>query len=150
MAAPHRAVSAGGCDHIGLCTADAERLVDFYRQAFGLEVTREEVLPPSLAEAVFGVPDRCRFVKMAPPPRAGASGEPPVITVELFQPLGMPLPRRDPLGVGVNHWGLRVGDRQRAAEALSARGVTVIEVARGGRPIFFVRDPDGNLIELRE
>lgn len=152
MSAPPRTASSGngGCDHIGLFTNDTGKLVAFYREGFGFEVSREEVLPPELTGAIFGLRRECLFTKMSPPSRTGGTSAAPAVTIEIFQPLGGALPERDPGTVGPNHWGLRVGDRTRAAEVLSSLGIPVIEVPRGDRSIYFTRDPDGNLIELRD
>lgn len=137
---------SGGCDHLGLFTDDVDRLALFYGEAFGFTVEKDEVLSLDLARSIFGVKSACRFVKLAAADREGGA----VVALELFQPLDVKLDSRRGTAAGYNHWGLRVGDRAEVARALRNRGVPVVEVDRKGHSVFFVKDPDGNLIELRD
>lgn len=137
-------VGTGQCDHLGLFTNDADRLVRFYCRHFGFTVEGDDILPSSLARKIFGVTGACRFLKLSV-----EKGSPASLRIEIFQPLGEKLGRRRAGSVGCNHWGISVGDRAAFARSLSRRKVPVIEIVRGGRPIYFVRDPDGNRIELR-
>lgn len=55
--------------------------------------------------------------------------------------------------IGTKHFGLRVEDVEAFAEALRGRGVEALEppkLGRTGIKYFFVRDPDGILVELVE
>jgi len=141
---------SGGCDHLGLFTNDAGRLVDFYRKVFGFTVIREETLPAALVRTIFGIGCDCRFVKLARPPSPEiAAGAGPVV-LEIFQPFRCRLGRRRKDSVGCNHWGLLVGERLAFVEELRRRGVPVIEARRGEHSVFFIRDPDGNRIEVRQ
>ena len=135
---------SGQCDHLGLFTNDADRLVRFYCRHFGFVVEGDDLLPSSLVRKIFGVPGACRFVKLSP-----EKGSPASLRIEVFQPLGEKLGRRRNGSVGCNHWGMSVGDRAAFARSLARRKVPVIEIVREGRQIYFVRDPDGNRIELR-
>ena len=134
----------GRCDHLGLFTNDADRLVRFYCRHFGFTVERDDVLTSTLAGRIFGVPGPCRFIKLAPD-----AGNPSSLRMEIFQPLGRKLSRRLNGSVGCNHWGIAVGDRASFARSMARRKVPVVEIARGGRTVYFIRDPDGNRIELR-
>jgi len=135
----------GTCDHLGFFTNDADRLVDFYRDAFGFAVEKEDILPSSVVRQIFGISASCRFIKLA----AGGHFLSPV-KLELFQPLARKLGRRRNGLVGCNHWGLRVGDRMEFVRAFRKQGISVIEARRGKHSVYFVRDPDGNRIELRD
>jgi len=141
-----KAGSSGGCDHLGLFTGDIDGLASFYGRAFGFTVEKDDVLPLSLARSIFGIKSACRFVKLTAVDRAGGTA----VALELFQPLDMKLEDRQGTAAGYNHWGLRVGDRAGVARSLRNRGVPVIEVDRKGHSVYFVKDPDGNLIELRD
>jgi catechol 2,3-dioxygenase-like lactoylglutathione lyase family enzyme len=132
-----------GCDHIGMMTNRPDRLIDFYRDKLGFTVEKEDILPSSLMKAIFGVPSRCRFVKMA------CSGEGGTVFIEIFHPLTAVTARRQSRAAGINHWGFRVGSREEFCRLLRRRGVPVIEVSRNSRTIYFIRDPDGNRVEIR-
>jgi catechol 2,3-dioxygenase-like lactoylglutathione lyase family enzyme len=141
-----KARSSGGCDHLGLLTDDIDGLALFYGQAFGFTVERDEVLSLSVARSIFDIGSACRFVKLTAVDREGGTA----VALELFQPLDMKLESCRGTTAGYNHWGLRVGDRAGVARTLRNRRVPVIEVDREGHSVFFVKDPDGNLIELRD
>lgn len=135
----------GACDHLGFFTNDADRLVDFYREMFGFAVEKEDLLSSSIVRQIFGISSPCRFIKLA----AGRH-LPSSVRLEIFQPLTRKLGRRRNGLVGCNHWGLRVGDRVEFARTFRRGGIPVIEARRGEHSVFFVRDPDGNRIELRD
>lgn len=59
---------------------------------------------------------------------------------------------RDIPGVGV-HIAVQVEDLEQAKQELTARGITFQELtpppSMRANPVLFVRDPDGNVVELR-
>lgn len=60
-------------------------------------------------------------------------------------------PGNDLTALGVKHFGLRVSDIHAARAGVVERGFTdVTDVTRGRHPVdyFFVRDPDGNWLEI--
>lgn len=52
--------------------------------------------------------------------------------------------------MGYNHWGLRVNNRVAFCRSLKKKRVKVIEITRNNRKVYFIKDPDGNLIEMRD
>jgi catechol 2,3-dioxygenase-like lactoylglutathione lyase family enzyme len=137
------------CDHVGLFTNDAARLVRFYCSSLGFSVEKEEILPASIMKAIFGLADSCRLVKLAGGGAAGKDPSPP-LKVEIFQPLRVKLSRRRNGIVGFNHGSFSVDDRMRFVQGLRSGDVPLIEVRRNGHSVFFIKDPDGNRIEIRD
>ena len=129
-----------GCDHIGILTPDAEQLASFYTKVLGFERTAESALPKSVMGTIFGLNDECRFLKLH------KNG----FMIEIFQPLSFRLTERITAAIGINHWGYSVEDRVAFANELRRKGHHLIEVDRDGRSVYFLVDPDGNRIEIRD
>ena len=127
------------CDHIGIFTRNAQRLESFYVTVLGFKREKKDVLPASLMKALFGVNSGCTLTRLASRN----------VKLELFQPTSVRPGRRLNTAQGYNHWGYHVGDREKLIRKLSRRGVNVIEAKRGDHTVYFLRDPDGNRIELR-
>lgn len=147
-------------NHIGIFTGHHKRLLDFYLPVLGLKKEYQAILPKEVMYPIFGISYECHMVKLI------GGG----IALEIFwlAPLeakGKPGKRKVPLtGLddyklksagrwmsGYNHFGLEVKDRDRFIKRLKTRfRVRIIKVDRGGRFVYFIRDPDGNLIEVKE
>lgn len=140
----------GGCDHIGIFSNNADRLLRFYCRDIGFVVEKEEILSPSLMRSIFGISCACRLIKLRLAGNSSQGGGSASVSLEIFQPAGTKVARRKNATAGYNHWGFRVGDRRKFVRVLQKKKVPVTEVKREGRSIFFVRDPDGNRIEVRE
>jgi glyoxylase I family protein len=125
-----------GIDHVVLRVADRERALGFYCGVLGLSVEREQ---PELGLTQL---------------RAGRS------LIDLVTTDGV-LGRRDSgsaakIGAGVDHIALEVGplDESAVQAHFGHHGVDVVEAglrygARGEGLSLYVRDPDGNKIELK-
>lgn len=119
-----------GIDHVVVRVADPARALAFYQGVLGLAVEREQ---PELG-----------LIQL----RAGRS----LIDLIPGGPAEMAAPRRD----NIDHFALEVHPFEEAAlrEHLQAMGVTIVESglrygAGGEGPSLYVRDPDGNKIELK-
>lgn len=116
-----------GLHHASLVIADSRQAASFYGDLLGLtQVARPDLGFPGLWYDLGG-------------------GQ----TLHLLQ-----VPNPDPAARGVRpgrdrHLALRVGRVEPVLRRLEAAGVAV-ERSRSGRPAAFVRDPDGNAIELIE
>ena len=128
------------CDHIGFLTDNAQTMIDFYTQLLGFRIIGDSMLPASIMEKIFDVRAECRFVKM----------EKEGFMVEFFQPLAERSLAHAANKVGMNHWGFCVEDRFEFVEKIRAQGVSVTEIDRNGRSVYFIMDPDGNRIEIRD
>ena len=116
-----------GLDHIVLDCSDVERSVAWWRDELGLEPLRLE---------------------------EWRRGEAPFVSVRLNTTTIIDLVAREPTGENMNHVAITVEDVDLEALAASGR----FEVVGGPAPLFgaqgmgvgvYVRDPDGNTVELR-
>lgn len=127
-------------DHVGVSVSNLSRSIEFYRQNFGFTLERLIELPQ-------------RNLKVALLQKAG-------FTIEMLQFAdALPLPdyrkttESDGKTIGVKHFCMRVNDIQGVSDFLKRNGVEFAsEVAVGVRGLrrFFVKDPDGILVELSE
>jgi catechol 2,3-dioxygenase-like lactoylglutathione lyase family enzyme len=129
--------------HLGVTVRDLDCAVEFYRDALGLAVlARFTVSGEAFAEGV-GVPGATgSFVHLD----AGGS------RVELveYDPEGDPVDSGAVNRPGAAHLGLEVDDVDAVFAGLPADVETVSEprTTESGTRILFVRDPEGNLVEL--
>jgi catechol 2,3-dioxygenase-like lactoylglutathione lyase family enzyme len=127
------------CDHIGLFTQNMGVLKTFYTDILGFEIKSDSTLPRSVVEPIFGLADDCRLMKL----------EKDGFMIEIFQPLSATLEERTNRSVGINHWGYRVDDRAAFVTRMRGNGQRIVEIDRNGHSVYFLIDPDGNRIEIR-
>lgn len=134
--------------HIGICVAELDRSVRFYRDVFGFrELTRLEVegaeseqlieLPDGKLQAVYLERDNTR-IELLYFPKAGH------IPVDGPRPMNL---------AGLTHLSFRVDDVDATLAAVEAAGGRCLSATRIGDREFgwgaiFVTDPDGMRIEL--
>ncbi|HEX5406178.1 MAG TPA: methylmalonyl-CoA epimerase [Pseudonocardiaceae bacterium] len=130
-------------DHVGVAVPDLDAAIEFYRNAFGLEVTHEEINEEQ------GV----REAMLRPPGATGPGGA----AVQLLAPLrpDSTIARfLDRSGPGLQQLAYRVTDVEAAADALRAKGLRLLfEKAKRGTAdsrVNFVhpKDAGGVLVEL--
>ncbi len=131
------------CDHIALCTDNAARLEKFYVAKLGFVKERDDVVPMRLARTLLGIRGACLFIRLF-------CKENPALKIELFEPRGLRTDKRRSTTQGYNHWGLCTGNREVFCKTLKAKGVRIIKGLRGGHTVYFIKDPDGNRIEIRD
>ena len=136
---------AGICDHIGILTGNADVLLRFYRDVLGFEIVKDEIVDSDLMDSIFGEPGDCRLIKLSHP-----SGKDGAVNIEIFAFKDHAAGRRRPRSPGYNHWGFRVGDRRAYIARMKKLGVAVTDVLRGKHHVYFICDPDGNRIEIRD
>jgi glyoxylase I family protein len=143
-----------GVHHVAVATADIDRLVGFYREAFGFEVVGQGSWPQGsdLIDAIVGLKgSSARTVTM----RSANT------YIELFQyetPEGRPNdPDRPVNDRGYTHFCVDVRDIDFEYERLKALGMRfhtapapASERGAGRLRATYGRDPDGNVIELQE
>ncbi len=128
------------CNHIGLFTPNPEELIAFYVEKLGFVRGESRLLSKDLMGQIFEVPANCRMTKLS-------LGE---ITLEVFTVAGWNLKARSVDTSGYNHWGLTVEDKASFCHEAEERGAEVVEIAYKDRFIYFIKDPEGNLIEVFE
>jgi catechol 2,3-dioxygenase-like lactoylglutathione lyase family enzyme len=128
------------CDHIGILTNNADALLRFYTEKLDFTKQTEEILSGKVFGEIFGFAVDCRFIRLS------AS----YFIIELFEPIPAKAHPRAKETAGLNHFGYCVKNRCDYVSRLHERGVPVIEVKRNSHTVYFVSDPDGNRIEIRE
>lgn len=118
-----------GLDHVSIIVADAERARRFYQKVLGLEL---------MARPDLGFPGYWLDL----------GGGRSVHLMELPDPCEG-ITERPAHGGRDYHFALRVDDIEAFACHLEAQGVAFTR-SRSGRSALFLRDPDGNALELVE
>lgn len=115
-----------GIDHVVVNCTDVERSVEWYRDKLGLEPLRLEEF---------------------------RRGEVPFVSLRISDAALIDLQPAERSGVNIDHFSLHVeGDLDEVATSGAFEVVArpkVIFGARGHGPGMYVRDPDGNVIELK-
>lgn len=119
--------------HVGIWTMNMEETEKFYRDILGLGEKSSYQVSSEIMGAIFGTDSPCR-VKVYGLDHGG---------IEVF-----PAPK----GVepGINHFALAVQDKRRFCEEAASKGGRVIQVWKEDHPVYFIKEPSGILIEIRE
>jgi catechol 2,3-dioxygenase-like lactoylglutathione lyase family enzyme len=134
--------------HAGITVSDFNKAVKFYWEIFGCPLVGVADTPPERVRTFFGVDD--------PQPRGkiGWVRAPGGGVLEIFEfhprqpPVTIPWNR-----VGLTHISFNVRNLPRWYEYLKSKGVECVstpERSPRGHSFFFVKDFDGNLIELMD
>jgi len=130
----------GECNHIGLFSQYPDKLLPFYTEKLGFESQGSKSISKEWMIQIFGMPAACQLIKL----RYGSA------VVEIFVPRVEGLKNRITPSVGYNHWGLSVEDKEAYVRRLEKVGVPILKLEGTGKFIYFIRDPEGNLIEIYE
>lgn len=131
--------------HVGITVSELDRCLDFYRDVLGLEVLDRFAVSGEAFSTAVSVEDATgRFVHLD----AGGA------RVELvsYEPADEERSREQVDQPGATHLGLAVDDAAEFYEGLPDDVETMSEprTTESGATILFVRDPEGNLVELIE
>ena len=126
--------------HVGIWVRDLGRSGRFYQEDMGFQKQYDYQIPAELVRRIFGPETGCRV-------EVYHRDE---VNLELFQPDQKMPHRPHPLSPAINHFGLKVGDKRVFCREAEGRGAQIIEVAREDHSVYFVRDPDGILIEIKD
>lgn len=128
------------CHHIGIGTNRPKELIEFYVEKMGFEVTETKSIPENLMKEVFGIPSPCLLTKL----KFG------LVILEVVSPQEFNLRSRPNDVSGYSHWSLGVEDIANYCRELNNRGVEIKSIERQDKSIYFLKDPDGNLVEIYE
>ena len=129
-------------NHVGHCVTDLERSSRFYQELFGFELVRELKVPDRPSDRLLQVD--------APLGLSALYLRKDSFVLELlhFDRPGNPTARKRPINEpGLTHLSFSVDDIHDVAARASQLGGTVLEDT-DVRAAIFIRDPDGQLIEL--
>jgi catechol 2,3-dioxygenase-like lactoylglutathione lyase family enzyme len=139
-------MTARSFSHCGLTVSSFNKAVRFYWEVFGCPLVGVADTPPDRVRSFFGVEGE------APSCKIGWIRVPGGATLEIFEFQPQLPPQAGPWNrVGLTHLCFNVRNTQRWYDDLSAKGVECVsrpERSPRGHTFFFVRDFDGNLIEL--
>ena len=131
-------------NHLGQCVADLARSRRFYEEVLGFEFWREITPPDSPSD---------RLLQLSPPIGMTACylrRDGLVLELLAFAGDGArtgPAQARRTNDLGLTHLSVSVDDLDATCRAVAAHGGTVVDDTNIGAAVF-VRDPDGQLIEL--
>lgn len=128
------------CDHIGLFTDNPKRLIDFYTNKLGFKKEKEDLISKDIINSIFGITLECRLIRLS-----AVS-----IKIEIFSPSLKSGRQHSKRLSGVNHWGLSTGNREMFRKKLIKHKVKIITVERNSHKVYFIKDPQNNLIEIRD
>ncbi|WP_291989030.1 VOC family protein [Luteitalea sp.] len=134
--------------HVGITVSDFHRFVQFYSDVFGCPLVGVSDAPPERVRSFFGV----GLDHEAPRCKIGWIRVPGGATLEIFGFEPQCPPERIPWNrVGQTHFSFEVRNIHKWHAWLQAKGLEIVttpEQSPRGHWFFFVRDFDGNLIEL--
>jgi catechol 2,3-dioxygenase-like lactoylglutathione lyase family enzyme len=119
--------------HIGIWASDIGTAGEFCRNVLGLEKEREYEAPAEIMRAIFGTDKACKI-------QVYGGNE---FRVEIFDAGGQ-------ARSGINHFSVSVGDKKEFCAQAKAKGAEVIEVWREDHPVYFLKGPDGVLLEIKD
>jgi glyoxylase I family protein len=137
-----------GIHHVGIHTANLDRLKTFYEEAFGFQTVGEEARLEDfpVGALVVGVPNAVARVLMMKTSNC---------FIELFEwqsPTGEPIGPKKAFDFGYTHFMIDVSDIDVEFGRLSALGMTFVHPSPlhfgAGNASVYGQDPDGNIIEL--
>ena len=138
--------------HIGITVTDIDKFVDFYGTYFGFELKMRGVFPP---EFIADAPKLYRLEEGSYSDFAFLSA-PNGVVLELFR-FNELLPSEEPIWnkPGYHHICIKVKSVQDTYEEMSAHGVEFYFEPKQmgpnpGAHWVFLKDPDGNMIELQD
>lgn len=134
--------------HVGITVSDFSKFVQYYWDVFGCPLVGVSDAPPERVRAFFGV----GVDHPAPACKIGWIRVPGGATLEIFGFEPKLPPEQIPWNrVGQTHFSFNVRNVHRWHDYLQTKGVEIVstpEQSPRGHWFFFVRDLDGNLIEL--
>jgi glyoxylase I family protein len=139
-------------NHIAVTVSDTQRSLDFYVGMLGLVQVEQHHLPMSSIDTVFGLTGASGTST-----RLQVPGQPDIL-IDIMELSGAQEGTAvQPLGsMGSTHMAFTVDNLDEVVAELKAKGVSFISdpvtfhLTDGSVTVVFMRDPDGNHVELEE
>lgn len=90
--------------------------------------------------SVFGLTSEGAFTRLV-------SGK---ARIEIFCITSGALKKKTNATIGYHHWAMHVGDKNKFIGKLIKKGVRIIHIKRNNHSVYFIQDPDGNRIEIKD
>jgi catechol 2,3-dioxygenase-like lactoylglutathione lyase family enzyme len=134
---------SGTVHHVGTTVSDLDRAVDFYTDVFDLEVLKRFTASGENFASGVGVPGATGHF-------AHLDGDGVVVELVEYDPEGDDAAAENVNDTGAKHLAFGVDDVEGFDESLPDDVETLSEpqTSSTGTTILFVRDPEGNLIEI--
>jgi catechol 2,3-dioxygenase-like lactoylglutathione lyase family enzyme len=135
--------------HVGITVRDFNEFVRFYWDVFGCPLVGVSDSPSDRVRSFFGVDAPAPSCKIGWIRVPGGA----VLEIFEFQPQ-QPLVQGPWNRVGLTHFSLNIRNAHKWHDYLKRKGVTIVsepaQSPNGGQWFFFVKDCDGNLIEMMD
>ena len=142
-------MTARSFSHVGITVSDFNRAVRFYWEVFGCPLVGVADTPSERVRTFFGVEaadPRCKIGWI----RVPGGG---VLEIFEFNPQ-QPFTQGPWNRVGLTHFSINVRGIHKWHDYLKRKGVTIVsepsKSPNGGQWFFFIKDCDGNLIEMMD
>lgn len=122
--------------HTSAVCSSQENADRFYEGILGLAKTKEFSIDKDLTKKIFDIECDCQIIVY--------SNE--NLAVEVFIP-DMKLQKKKP---AFDHLCLEVEDREKFLRLCAAEGVTVKRIPKGDKELYFIKDYDNNLFEIKD
>jgi len=121
-------------DHVCIEVSSKERCREVFEEVLGLIQAYSFRIEKDVMERMFAIPNSCEAVVY----QAGDT------KIEVFI-----RPEMEKTGGRSSHLCLLSQDRQRVLKLAEEKGLVVLHHPRDGRPLYYIRDHDGNLYEIK-
>jgi len=126
-------------NHVGIFTDRPRATKNFYRK-MGFRSVAKAFLNADFIEQLFGIRKGCFFEKL--------TFRDTFLEIFYADNLHLRIPHKN--SAGINHWALQVENRESYIRILKRKNIKIIRLSRNDRFVYFVKDPNGVLIEIRE
>jgi catechol 2,3-dioxygenase-like lactoylglutathione lyase family enzyme len=121
--------------HIAVHSKSKENAIKFYKDLLGFEIAYEFNVQNKIAEKIFEIAEDFKVIMF----------EQNNLFVEVFVSNNFKSE-----GKSINHFCIEIKNRQEFLSNCRQKNVNVTSIDRGDRITVFIKDYDGNLIEVKE
>lgn len=125
------------CGHVGIFVKDLKKVSRFYTAKLGFKLQKEFVAEKKMIKKLFGIND-CALIRYLERDGFG---------IELIYFSGLEARKKNTSGS--HHWTILVNDKDRFCKNLRRKSVRVIAFQRPHDFVYFIEDPEKNLIEVK-
>ena len=127
--------------HAGIFTNHPRRMLNFYTKVLRLKKINQTILPKTIVKKVFQVNQDFYLAKLSLEDSF----------LEIFWPVKKKIKNIGKIITGFHHICIVVSNKKRFCDRIEKKyRVKVIRIGRGSYFVYFIKDPDGNFIEVRE